>query len=199
MTWTTLATTTRKIHYSVSSHVDRYRTADAQWPPLCFDILCTTLLSMNCETSSAWKEFRYENMLIEIIMLFLVGVSGRWELPLSAKLYENLLPIHSTMFSIYQVPNQCSHRAGSALQRHLPTGEPSLCCCLPDPISSRVQHLCKCWSWSIQTDPTGEMCIENSLIYSCQTCRVSLWSLTVSPLICISIWRLFCANLACFL
>lgn len=59
---------------------------------VCFDIVCITLLSTNCETSSAWREFRYEN--IQIIMLFLVGVSGIWGPLLSGKPRENILSMH---------------------------------------------------------------------------------------------------------
>ena len=67
---------------------------------------------------------------------------------------------HSLVSPIHQVPNQCPHRAGSALQRHLPPGEPSLCCGLPDPVFSGVQYLCKRGSWGIQTDQAGETCVQ---------------------------------------
>lgn len=61
------------------------------------------------------------------------------------------------MPSVYQVPNQCPHGASSALQRHIAAGESPLRGGLPDPVTSRVQHLCKCGSRSLQTDPTGKI------------------------------------------
>lgn len=118
-------------------------------------------LLMDCETSSAWRELGYVNMAIHFYRIcFGLWISGRREYLLSEKLHENILSIHlesihSTMSSIYQVPNQCTHRAGSTLQRHLSAGEPSLCRGFPDPLSSRVQYLCECRSRSIQTDPKG--------------------------------------------
>lgn len=121
--------------------------------PACFDILCTTLFSMYCETSSAWKEFRYENRSVCCFDEF-------WEnegLSYQRSFIIDYQSIHSPVLSIHKVPNQCPHRASSPVQRHISAGEPSLCRGLPDPLSPGVQYFCKCRSRGIQTDPTGEM------------------------------------------
>lgn len=94
MTWTTLATTTRKTHSYVCSNVDICSTGEVHWPSLCFDILCTTLLLMSCETSSAWREFRYENIPTEQIMLMRLCLDFMQVKTLSENLHENLLSSH---------------------------------------------------------------------------------------------------------
>lgn len=53
--------------------------------------------------------------------------------PLAPELLCSPLPL--------QVPDQCPHRAGRPLQRHLAPGEPPLRRGLPDPGPARVQHL----------------------------------------------------------
>lgn len=94
MTWTTLVTTTRKIHYSISKSVERHCSARAYWPPSCFDTLYTRLLLMNCETSSAWIEIRYENNRIKIIMLFMDWLQAGENLSYQEKIPENWLSGH---------------------------------------------------------------------------------------------------------
>lgn len=57
--------------------------------------------------------------------------------------------------SLSQVSDQRQNRAGGSLQRHLSSGEPSLCCGLPDLLSARLQHLLQLRPRGLQTDPTG--------------------------------------------
>lgn len=57
--------------------------------------------------------------------------------------------------SLFQLSGQRQNRAGSSLQRHLPAGEPPLCCGLPDILTARLQHILQLWPWGLQTDTTG--------------------------------------------
>lgn len=144
---------------SACKGVKRRRNADANWPQcvLTFTFRDSEKLPVNCESSSAQIELRYENRAISdddsvrCERLRTPLIAGEW--------WEHkLVIIYSTACRPSdKVPNQRPHGAGGALQWHIAAGEPPLRCCLPDPVTSRMQHLCKRGSWSLQTDPTGEI------------------------------------------
>ena len=66
----------------------------------------------------------------------------------------SLRPSHPSL-SLSQVSDQRQNRAGGSLQRHLSSGEPSLCRGLPDLLSARLQHLLQLRPRGLQTDSTG--------------------------------------------
>lgn len=83
--------------------------------------------------------------------------------------------IPSPVPSACQVSNQCSHRAGGALQRHISPGEPPLRRGLSDPFPSRVQHLRQRGPGGVQTDPTGERCRKITFPYQNEG-NLNVWS-----------------------